>query len=348
MMTCDINSTTSVKVSKPVPKSNVAISVAMSVYNGAAYLPLAIESILDQSFADFEFLILNDGSTDTSAAIIDAYAARDPRIRAIHRENCGLIVSLNQLIAEARAPIIARMDGDDIAMPDRFAEQYAFLTTNPDYGVVSSWTVDIDGHGKPFPIAGNDHPTNFEDFLGAIEDGPLLCHPSAMFRRDLVLGVGGYHAAFRHCEDYDLWLRLAGVTKLCSLPKRLMQYRHTDSQVSNRHVVEQQIGVAASRFAYRERMAGRPDPTESLAALPPLEDYDQLFGRSGATAEARAMVASGILYSQVAMKGEGFDLLMAHVKDAKPIPGLQRTILRLLRFGEPVRAARLAAALLFR
>ncbi len=337
----DIKKADSVDVSESVP----AISVAMSVHNGAAYLPLAIESILGQSFTDFEFLILNDGSTDTSPAIINAYAARDRRIRAFHRENRGLIVSLNQLVAEARAPIIARMDGDDIAMPNRFAEQLAFLSANPDYGVVSSWTVDIDGDGKPFPIRGNDHPTSFEDFLAAIEDGPLLCHPASMFRRDLVIAVGGYHAAFKHCEDYDLWLRLAGVTKLCSLPQRLMQYRHTDGQVSNRHVVEQQIGVAASRFAYRERAAGRVDPTETLVALPPLDKFDDLFGRPGAAAEARAMVTSGILYSDVALKSTGFELLLAHVKDAKPIPGLPRTILRLLRFGEPVRAARLAAAL---
>jgi hypothetical protein len=342
MKLTNIRSADSVEVSMSAP----AISVAMSVYNGAAYLSLAIESILSQSFHDFEFLILNDGSTDKSKDIIDSFAATDSRIRAIHRENKGLIVSLNQLVSEARAPIIARMDGDDIAVPNRFAEQYAFLQANPDYGVVSSWTIDIDGDGQPYPIAGNDHPTNFDDFLKAIEDGPLLCHPSAMFRRDLVLGVGGYHAAFKHCEDYDLWLRLAGVTKLCSLPQRLMQYRHTDSQVSNRHVVEQQIGVAASRFAYRERAAGRPDPTASLSKLPPLSDYDALFGRAGATKEARAMVASGLLYSPVAMKGDGFDLLLSHIKDGSTVEGLPRTILRLLRFGEPVRAARLAAALL--
>ncbi len=343
MEMCDIKSVKSAEMMSPVP----AISVAMSVYNGAAYLPQAIESILAQSFTDFEFLILNDGSTDLSATIIDSYAARDSRIRAIHRKNKGLIVSLNQLVGEARSPIIARMDGDDIAMPNRFAEQYAFLRANPDYGVVSSWTIDIDADGRPYPVSGNDHPTNFDDFLAAIENGPLLCHPSAMFRRDLVLSVGGYHAAFRHCEDYDLWLRLAGVTKLCSLPSRLMQYRHTDTQVSNRHVVEQQIGVAASRFAYRARAAGKPDPTETLTALPPLGDYDRLFADAGATAEARAMVASGILYSPVAMKGEGFDLLLAHIKDGATIAGLPRTILRLVRFGEPLRAARLAAALLF-
>jgi glycosyltransferase involved in cell wall biosynthesis len=337
-----ISSANSAGVAMPIP----AISVAMSVYNGAPYLAEAIESILNQTFTDFEFLILNDGSKDTSAAIIDRYAAQDNRIRAIHRENRGLIVSLNQLLEEAQAPIIARMDGDDIAMPERFARQYEFLAANPDHGVVSSWTIDIDGNGVAYTIEGNDHPTSFEAFLAAIETGPLLCHPSAMFRRDLVMSVGGYHAAFRHCEDYDLWLRMADITKLCSLPERLMKYRHTDGQVSSKHLVEQQIGVAASRFARRMRLAGKPDPTADLDRLPPMADYDALFGEAGISKEAQAMVASSILYSPIALKGQGFDIVMDHVRGGGSKKDLPRTVLRLLRFGEPIRAARLALALL--
>lgn len=329
--------------------SNPAISVAMSVYNGEPYLGAAIESILAQSFTDFEFLILNDGSTDNSATIIDRYAARDSRIRAIHRENRGLIISLNQLLDEARAAIVARMDGDDVATPDRFANQIAFLAANPDHGVVSSWTTDIDEQGTAYPLQGDDQPTSHADFLAAIEKGgTLLCHPSAMFRRDLVQSVGGYHAAFRHCEDYDLWLRLADKCKLASLPDRLLFYRHTDGQVSNRHVVEQQIGVAASRLAHRERVAGRPDPTEHLDSLPLIADYDRLFGWTGATKEARAMTARAILYSPLALKGEGFELILAHAADGGPVTGLPRTILRLLRLGEPARALRLATALMTR
>ena len=329
--------------------SDPAISVAMSVYNGAPYLGLAIESILAQTFTDFEFLILNDGSTDGSAAIIDAYAAQDSRIRAIHRENKGLIISLNQLLDEARGAIVARMDGDDIATSDRFAKQMAFLAANPDHGVVSSWTTDIDGDGTAYPLQGDDQPTRHADFLAAIDKGgTLLCHPSAMFRRDLVCSVGGYHAAFRHCEDYDLWLRLSDKCKLASLPERLLLYRHTDGQVSNKHVVEQQIGVAASRLAHRERAAGRPDPTEHLGALPPIADYDRLFGRTGAAQDARAMTAAAILYSSLALKGDGFDLILAHVADKALVPGLPRTVLRLCRLREPGRALRLATALMTR
>ena len=99
------------------------LSVAMSVYNNAAYLPHAIESILAQTFADFEFMIVDDGSTDESGAIIDRFASVDSRIRPIHQDNAGLIVSLNRMINRAQAPLIARMDGDDIALPERFARQ---------------------------------------------------------------------------------------------------------------------------------------------------------------------------------------------------------------------------------
>jgi glycosyltransferase involved in cell wall biosynthesis len=121
-----------------------AISVAMSVYNGERFLAEAIESVLGQTFADLEFLIVDDGSTDGSRAMIEAYAAKDARIRPILRENRGLIASLNQMLDEARAPLVARMDADDVCLPERLAQQVAFLDAHPDYGVLGCWTVDID------------------------------------------------------------------------------------------------------------------------------------------------------------------------------------------------------------
>jgi GT2 family glycosyltransferase len=327
--------------------SSPAISVAMSVYNCEAYLVLAIDSILQQSFTDFEFLILNDGSTDGSRAIIDHYAALDSRIRPIHRENKGLIISLNQLVTEAKAPLIARMDGDDIARPERFAKQMEFLAANPDYGVLGTWTADIDEKGDPFIVSGADHPTTYEGFLSAIPVRSALCHPSIIMRRDLVLAAGGYHAAFKHCEDYDLWLRLAHMTKICSLPERLIKYRHSDGQVSNKHIVAQQYGTVVSRLAYHARAAGRDDPTEHLAELPPLESLDALFNMPGAAREARAMLVAGLLYSPVAMTSDGFGLLLDHVRDGGSKKGLWRTVIRLLvRMGEPRRAWMLLNTLL--
>ncbi len=320
------------------------ISVAMSVYNNAPYLAEAIESILGQSFGDFEFLIVNDGSRDGSGEIIDAYAARDPRIRAIHQPNRGLIASLNRLIGEAQAPPIARMDGDDIAMPERFERQLAFLDAHPDYGVVGTSTHDIDEQGRLSPNS-DFHPLDHASFVAVLEDGPLLCHPSVMMRRDLVREAGGYRAAFAHCEDYDLWLRLAARTKLCSLPDRLLHYRLSDTQVSTAYALQQQIGAAVAYLAWRERAAGRADPTEGLAQLPPVDELDRLFGRAGVARDVRSKVAPNLVYSEQALRSQGFELLIKYVREGGDRKGLWRTAGRLVKLGEPGRAARLAAVL---
>lgn len=318
----------------------------MSVFNGERFLSEAIESVLAQSFGDFEFVILDDGSRDGTRAIIQGYAARDARIRPIFRENRGLIASLNQLLAESRSPLIARMDADDICKPERFARQIAFLAAHPDHGVVGTWTEDIDEFGKPYPLDGYDHPVDHEEFLAAIERGkPLLCHPSVMFRREPVRSVGGYHAAFRHCEDMDLWLRLASVTRIANLPERLVRYRHYSDQVSSRHATEQQIGAAVALLAYFERKAGRPDPTDKLAALPPIDELNALFGRDDVARWVRARVAPALLYSAAGMRDHGFDLLLRHISEGGTRDGMWRTVARLVRFGEPARAARLAATL---
>lgn len=326
--------------------STPTVSVALSVYNAERFLDEAIRSVLAQTFCDFEFLILDDGSTDGSRAIIEDHADRDVRIRPIVRENRGLIASLNQLIEESRAPLIARMDADDICHPERFARQVAFLAAHPDHGVVGCWTRDIDEFGLPYPLGGEDQPLTHEDFLKAIErNGPLLCHPGVMYRREVVRSVGGYQAAFRHCEDLDLWLRLASVTRIANIPERLLTYRHYAGQVSNRHLTEQQIGAAVARLAYQERKAGRPDPTEHLDQLPPLSQIGALFGGEEASRTARAQIAHSLLHSRTALAGEGFDILLHHVREGGGGHALWRTAARLLTFGEPAKAVRLAAAL---
>lgn len=323
-----------------------AISVAMSVYNGERFLAEAIESVLAQTFGDFEFLIVDDGSHDASGAIIRDYATRDSRIRAISRENRGLVASLNQLLAEARAPLVARMDADDVCRPDRFARQAAFLDSHPEFGVIGSWSDDIDEDGRSCPVTGQQHATTWEAFLQAIDnDDQLLCHSSVMYRRNVVLSVGGYHAAFRHCEDLDLWLRLASVTRMASLPERLIRYRRYPGQVSNAHATEQQIGAAIARLAYRARRDGRPDPTAQLTSLPSIDELDALFGTPGATRWVRDRVATGLLYSKTGLSSDGFELVVRHLREGGTRAGMWRTVARLVRFGEPVRALRLAATL---
>ena len=333
-------------ISADAPTRGVALSVAMSVYNGERFLAEAIESILAQSFADFEFLILDDGSTDGTVAIIADYAARDSRIRPIIRENRGLVASLNQLLAEAQAPIVARMDADDIARPDRFAAQMEFLASHPDHGVVGSWSEDMDENGGAYFNGGFDHPVEHAAFLHNIRHGgPLLCHPSVMYRRDLVLAQGGYHAAFRHCEDLDLWLRLASVTQMANIPVRLIRYRHYMGQVSKRHATEQQVGAAIAYEAWRRRDAGLPDPTEHADRLPPLDELDAFFGEPGVAKRVREAVTRGILHSPVALRDEGFDIMLRNVRDGGTRTGLWRTVARLAKLGEPARALKLFTAL---
>ena len=328
------------------PAPAPAISVAMSVYNGERFLAEAIESVLAQTFTDFEFLALDDGSTDGTRAILSHYAARDSRLRPIVRGNKGLIVSLNQLLDEARAPLIARMDADDICMPERFACQVAFMAANPDYGVVGSRCEDIDDKGAPWPVRAVAHPLSHEEFLAAIELGlPLLCHPSVMMRREVAHAVGGYHAAFRHCEDLDLWLRLASTTRIGNLPDRLLRYRHYAEQVSSRHATVQQINAAVAKLAYQERKAGRPDPTEHLPELPEIDGLDALFGRAGVGRRVRATVAPSLKYSEAGLRDNGFDLILRHIAEGGSREGMWRTVARLMRIGEPARAMRLAAQL---
>ncbi len=269
------------------------------------------------------------------------------RIRPIIRENRGLVASLNQLLEEARAPIIARMDADDICQPERFAKQMAFLAEHPDHGVVGSWSTDMDEQGNLYFIEeGAEHPVSHEEFLTNMRDGgPLFCHPAVMYRRNLVLEQGGYHAAYKHCEDLDLWLRLANVTRLANIPERLICYRHYAGQVSRRHATEQQVGAAIAYEAFRLREQGKPDPTADLSTLPSVDQLDEFFGEAGVSTRVRAKVTDGIMHSPSGLKDQGFDIMLRFVRDGGQMPGLWRTVLRLVKLGEPLRALRLFSTL---
>lgn len=321
-----------------------AISVLMSVYNGAAFLDAAIRSIREQSFGDFEFLVANDGSTDASAAIIDRHAAEDPRLKIYHRTNHGLVASLNFLLAEARAPLAARMDADDIARPERFARQLAYLETHPDVIVLGTNTDEIDTENRIHPCD-DFHPDDPEAMSALLMRQSALCHSSVMMRTRAIRALGGYRGAFRHCEDYDLWLRADEAGDLANLPDRLLIYRRSPGQISTVHSLEQTIGAAMARLGARERRAGRADPFAGLARLPSIGELDALIGRAGVGADLRREIVPLIVHSRGSMAGRGFDLVLDHVREDMPVPGLPRAVARLARMGLPVRAARLALAL---
>ncbi|MGE0666437.1 MAG: glycosyltransferase family 2 protein [Sphingomonadales bacterium] len=321
-----------------------SITIAMSVFNNAPHLAQAIESMLGQSHVDFEFLIVNDGSSDGSAGILDSFAGRDSRIRAIHQDNRGLVASLNRMLEEARAPLVARMDGDDDCHPERLAKQFAFMRANRDHGVVGTQSISFDDSGARW--ASPLFPVTDAEVRATIGTRNVLCHPSVLMRRDLVLAAGGYRRQFVHCEDRDLWLRLSERTKIASLPEALTYYRRTPGQVSNRHIVTQAVGAAMAWLAHVERAAGRSDPFDDLETLPPVESLDRLLGRPGCAALVREKALPQLVYTPVGLSPEVFGMVLDQVAEGGRVDQAWRLVGRLLKFGQPGRALRLAGALL--
>jgi glycosyltransferase involved in cell wall biosynthesis len=211
-----------------------AVSVVVSVYNAERYLREALDSVLAQSFPDFECVIVDDGSRDGSLAILRDYESRDRRVRVISRPNKGLTVSLNEAIATVRGEFIARMDADDVCLPTRFAEQVAFLRSNPGVLVVGSSVELIDPYGVP--IGTVHYPTDHAEIDARLlaGEGGVLPHPATLLRTAAVRAVGGYREEFNNSEDLDLWLRLAEVGRVANLPGVLLKYRRDLNSVSHK------------------------------------------------------------------------------------------------------------------
>lgn len=231
----------------------VTVSVLMSVFNGEKYLSAAVESILVQSFSDFEFIIINDGSNDGSEALLERFAARDKRIRLITRENQGLVASLNEGIALARAPLIARMDADDISHVDRFALQVAFLRDNPQVVCVGGALEMIDEKSRYLTrlyIPEADHDIQRLH----LEGHTAICHPAAMIRRQTLIDVGAYDPNFYPAEDLDLWLRLGEVGQLANLRDTVLRYRLHSGSISETNFEKQRAAqLRACKSAWRRR-----------------------------------------------------------------------------------------------
>ena len=248
-------------VEGPVP----LISVVMPVYNYARYVAQAVESILAQTFTDFEFLIIDDGSTDRSLAILNRYAGRDPRIRLVSRPNTGLVAALNEGLGLARGELIARMDADDVALPQRFEIQAAYLRAHPAVVCVGGQIMKIDAAGRDlYPChEGMDHEA-IQDL--ALTGSCPLAHASVMMRRAAVLAVGGYREEFTHAEDIDLWLRLGeGAGRMANLPQVILKYRIHDKSVSE---VRQYQQLERSRVASDQACARRGIPPQFVERPP--------------------------------------------------------------------------------
>lgn len=214
------------------------ISVVMPVYNSERYLREAIDSILAQTFSDFEFIIIDDGSQDSSPDIVRSYT--DKRIRFYQNEhNMGVAATLNRGLDLASGEYIARMDSDDISLPERFEKQIRFLDCHPDYGICGSCII-------VFSESNSTHIVNYaETDLQIRADmffNSAFAHPSVMLRRKS-LGASRYDCAYEKAEDYELWYRLLQHTKGYNLQSPLLRYRHHATQVTQTQKNEQHKSV---------------------------------------------------------------------------------------------------------
>jgi Glycosyl transferase family 2 len=243
------------------------VSVVMSVFNGQAFLTEAVESILAQTFSHFEFIIIDDGSTDSTPALLAQYAKRDDRVRVFPQKNIGRAESLNRGIGLSGSTYIARMDGDDIALPKRLEEQVHFLERHPDVGLLGGAYEMFGTNGRVLRTV--RLPLEDSEIRAAmLRDNPI-CHPAVMMRKDVVLASGGYRKALLDADDYDLWLRMAERTRLANLDEVVLRYRIHANQVSIRDSMHQVECVFAARAAASLRSRGAPDPLWQVQEVSP-------------------------------------------------------------------------------
>jgi len=215
-----------------------AASVLLPVYNAGRHLAQAVESVLNQTFKNFEVLLLNDGSVDNSLQILNSFSSTDRRCRVYSWSNRGLIATLNAGLELAETEFIIRMDADDICRPQRFEKQVSFLRSHPDHVAVGTRALLIDADGMPIVEMMDSY--SHEEIERALFSGRVgIMHPSAMIRADALKAIGGYRPGFPHAEDMDLFLRLSEVGRLANLPEVLLDYRQHLASVGYRHAEQQ-------------------------------------------------------------------------------------------------------------
>ncbi len=225
-----------------------AVSVGMPVYNGEAYVALAVQSVLSQTFTDFELLVVNNASTDQTVSIIENF--HDPRIRLINNpKNLGLIGNLNVGLRAARGKYVARLDHDDLALPTRFSEQYEFMEAHQEIDVVGSWTECIDSAGKTLKVSRSPRETMAIRYELLFNN--VMFHSSIFFRTDVVRNNGGYSQEFVHAEDYEMYSRPGKELECFNLQKVLFKYRVHGASITGSSDTLQTVHMNALNVAYR-------------------------------------------------------------------------------------------------
>ncbi len=276
------------------------VSVVMTVYDAERFLAQAIESILGQTLRELELIIVDDGSRDGSLAIARHHAERDARVRLTAIPHAGIAPATNRGIAQARAPLIACMDADDVARPDRLAKQVAFLERHPEVGVVGGQIEVIDRDGRfvrrsAFPLAP-------EQIREQMTYACVVWHPTALMRREVLHAVGGYREDFDCAVDFDLWLRLLEHTELANLPDVVLDYRwHGDNVSIRKHRRQFMLTLAAIASAIGRRRLGF-DPWTQPSDAPTLDEIEAMLPD-----EASRLEWLAVIYLLVSRHGAGAD-----------------------------------------
>jgi glycosyltransferase involved in cell wall biosynthesis len=238
----------------------------MAVRDGERWLLEAVESVLAQSESALELIIIDDGSTDRTPMLLDALAERDRRIRVFRQPPLGLAAALNRGVSGARAPLVARLDADDLAHGTRLERQVAVLEARPEVGILGSWALEINSAGRS--VGMREPPADHAALQRLLAKGNPFVHSSVTARTGLLRRLGGYRGAFEGAEDYDLWLRASEVAELANLPEPLVSYRRHSGGVSCRSGLRQAFSVRLAQRAAAARHLRQDDPADRLDGPP--------------------------------------------------------------------------------
>ncbi len=281
---------------------NPKVTVLMSVYNGEKYLKEAIDSILGQTFKDFEFLIINDGSTDKTGEILKSY--NDPRIKIINNEkNIGLTKSLNKGLTLARGEYIARQDADDISMPERLEKEVEFLEQNRNVGLVGTDYLFINEKGKVIHIV--KCLNGSRELKAKLLEGNQFGHGSVMLRRECIDKVGVYREEFKFAQDYDFCLRIAEMYDVANISEPLYKWRIDSKSISvAKKALQDKYALLAIELAKERKKIGK-DKFQSLNKEEIDKYLDELI--SDARIQDKKKIAEGYCFwSRVLFDGKDY------------------------------------------
>jgi hypothetical protein len=239
----------------------------MVVCNVDRFLAEAVESILGQTFSDFEFIIVDYGSTDASKGIVERYAQMDPRVRLHETPHCGLGEARNVACSLARGRYIALMDADDVALPQRLKLEVDFMEKHPTVGLLGGAVQWINTAGKPLYLS--RHPASDTELRKTLTVYCAFWQPTVLLLKDAFLRAGGYRNAFAPAEDYDLWLRVTEHYQCSNLEDVILNYRIHPNQVSLRKREQQTLGILGAQRSAAMRESGEIDILNSVDLITP-------------------------------------------------------------------------------